>query len=169
MLVRLKEDFAARELCLECRLLVFRHCAKRTQTRLCMSRVCECSTGHKNLTVETTVDHAELLEVGKGAPFRRDPTSKLVGVVIELTKIELLERDWKLLGQCSCNKSGNVSKHTTHVCWDIQLAFQLVVAYVEKFQIYEFAELLGQFSCKRVEMSANTQRMYVGTYNLPRN
>ena len=39
--------------------------------------------GHTNLTVETTIDHAELLEVGKGAPFRRDPTGELVHAKIE--------------------------------------------------------------------------------------
>ena len=38
-------------------------------------------TGHAILTVETTCDHLELLEVGKGAPLRRDSTGELVGVV----------------------------------------------------------------------------------------
>ena len=28
----------------------------------------------------------------------------------------------ELLGQLSCNTQVNVSKHTIHVCWDIQLA-----------------------------------------------
>ena len=47
--------------------------------------------GHTNLTVETTLDHAEFLEVGKGAPFRRDPTGELVGVVRGVAKIEHFE------------------------------------------------------------------------------
>ena len=36
---------------------------------------------------------------------------------------------------------------------------------IELFQIDEVAELLGQFSCQNVKMSANIQRMFVGTYN----
>ena len=36
----------------------------------------------------------------------------------------------------------------------------------EDLQIDQFAELLGQFSCKKkMKMSANIQRMYAGTYN----
>ena len=50
------------------------------------------------------------------------------------------------------------------VRWDLQLASELIVEQVEIGQIDEAAELLGQFSCKKSEMSANTQRMYVGTY-----
>ena len=47
--------------------------------------------GHTNRTVETTCDHVELLEVGKSAPFRRDPTGELVGVAIISAKGEHLE------------------------------------------------------------------------------
>ena len=41
----------------------------------------------------------------------------------------------------------------THVCWNIQLASELIVVQGELGQIDEVAELLGQFACK-VEMSA---------------
>ena len=47
--------------------------------------------GHTNRTVEITCDHRELLEVGKNAPFRRDSTSELVGVVRIVAKVEKLE------------------------------------------------------------------------------
>ena len=49
--------------------------------------------GHTNRTVETTCDHLELLEVGKGAPLRRDSAGELVGVavVFVFAKIEHLE------------------------------------------------------------------------------
>ena len=51
-------------------------------------------------------------------------------------------------------KSENVSKHTTHVCWDIRLALKLVVARIEERQIDKVAKLLGQFSCQKATMSA---------------
>ena len=47
--------------------------------------------GHTNQTVEATCDHLELLEVGKSAPFRRDPPGELVGVADEVAKLEHLE------------------------------------------------------------------------------
>ena len=47
--------------------------------------------GHTNRTVEATCDHLELLEVGKSAPFRRDSTGELIGVVIVVAKVEHLE------------------------------------------------------------------------------
>ena len=47
--------------------------------------------GACTLTVETTCDHLELLEVGKGAPLRRDATSELVGVSAGFAKVEHLE------------------------------------------------------------------------------
>ena len=51
-----------------------------------------CMLGHTNRTVETTFDHLELLEVGKSAPFRRDSTGELVGVVDDaVAKVEHLE------------------------------------------------------------------------------
>ena len=37
---------------------------------------------YTNLTVETTCDHLELLEVDKGSPLRRDSTGELVGVAV---------------------------------------------------------------------------------------
>ena len=46
---------------------------------------------HTNLTVETACDHLELLEIGKGAPLRRDSTGELVGVLIGVAKVEHLE------------------------------------------------------------------------------
>ena len=48
-------------------------------------------------------------------------------------------------------KSENVSKHTTHVCWDIRLALKLVVARIEERQIDKVAKLLGQFSCRKCD------------------
>ena len=60
--------------------------------------------GAEQITVEAAVGHVELLEVRKSAPFRRDSTGELVGVVAVFTKVEHLERNWKLLGQFSCNK-----------------------------------------------------------------
>ena len=48
-------------------------------------------TEHTSLTAETACYHLELLEVGKGAPFRRDPTGELVGVGIGGAKVENLE------------------------------------------------------------------------------
>ena len=47
--------------------------------------------GHTNRTVETACDHLEHLEVGKSAPFRRDPTGELVGVAGVFAKVEHLE------------------------------------------------------------------------------
>ena len=41
-----------------------------------------------------------------------------------------------------------------HVCWDIQLALELIVVQVELGQIDEVAELLGQFTCTKNGMSA---------------
>ena len=67
--------------------------------------------GHTNLTVESAIRHFEILEIGKSAPFRRDSTSKLVVVGIAITKIEHLERDWKLLGQLPCEKMEMSAKH----------------------------------------------------------
>ena len=50
-----------------------------------------------------------------------------------------------------------------------KLALELIVVQEEIHQIDEVAELLGQFSCKNVKMSADIQRMYAGTYNSPWN
>ena len=100
MLVRLKEDFAARELCLECRLLVFRHCAKRTQTRLCMSRVCECSLLQKAKT------SANIQRTYTGTYNR---TCEAILLQLEHLQIDELA---ELLGQLSCNTQVNVSKRT---------------------------------------------------------
>ena len=50
-----------------------------------------------------------------------------------------------------------------------KLALELIVGQVEIGQIGKVAELLGQLSCKTSKMSVNIQRMYDGTYNLPRN
>ena len=47
--------------------------------------------GHTTLTVEIACDHFELLEVGKGAPFRRDSTGEPVGVEAVFAKAENLE------------------------------------------------------------------------------
>ena len=47
--------------------------------------------GHTNLTVESAIRHFELLEIGKGAPLRRESTSELVGVVHVIAKSEHLE------------------------------------------------------------------------------
>ena len=91
----------------------------------------------------------------------------------------------ELLGQLSCNTQVNVSKHTIHVCWSIPLACETsawngaivvivsvliyfvlyIAADVKTGQIGKLSELLGQFACKTSKMSANTQRMYAGTYN----
>ena len=46
---------------------------------------------HTNLTAETACDHLELLEIGKGAPLRRDSTGELVGVAVVFAKVEHLE------------------------------------------------------------------------------
>ena len=43
--------------------------------------------------------------------------------------------------------------------YNTQLASDTIVEDVELFQIDQFAELLGQFSCKNVNISADTQRM----------
>ena len=43
-------------------------------------------------------------------------------------------------------KRENVSKQTTHVCWDIQLASELIALQDELGQIDEVAELLRQFT-----------------------
>ena len=55
----------------------------------------------------------------------------------------------ELLGQLSCNTQVNVSKHTIHVCWNIQLALERILSQDELFQIDEVAELLWQFSCQK--------------------
>ena len=41
------------------------------------------------------------------------------------------------------------AKRTTHVCWNIQLASELIAVQEELGQIGDVAELLGQFSCKK--------------------
>ena len=56
-----------------------------------------------------------------------------------------------------------------YVCWNIQIALELVAAQVKAGQVDETAELLGQFPCQKVTMSANLQRMYVGAYDSPCN
>jgi hypothetical protein len=59
----------------------------------------------------------------------------------------------------------SATTHTAHVCWDIQLASELIAVQEKLGQIDEDAELLGQFSCKKVECQQTLQRMYAGTYN----
>ena len=46
---------------------------------------------HTNLTAETACDHLELLEIGKGAPLRRDSTGELVGVAEHTTHVAKAE------------------------------------------------------------------------------
>ena len=58
------------------------------------------------------------------------------------------------------------AKHTSRVCWNIQLTLESILLEPELSQVHEVAELLGQLSCEKVETSANTQRMYAGTYKL---
>ena len=60
------------------------------------------------LTVEAACDHLELLEIGKGAPLRRDSTGELVLVDVGVAKAEHLERNWELLGQFTCKTRENV-------------------------------------------------------------
>ena len=43
----------------------------------------------------------------------------------------------------------------------IQFAFELIDVQPEHGQVDELAELLGQYSCQKATMSANTQRMYI--------
>ena len=54
-----------------------------------------------------------------------------------------------------------------HVCWNIQLALELILVQPELGQIDELAKLLGQFACKkqRLNVSKMHKHMYVGTYN----
>ena len=58
------------------------------------------------------------------------------------------------------------AKHTRHVCWDIQLASELIVVQVKSGQLDEVAELLGQFTYKTWWKCQITHKhMYAGTYN----
>ena len=78
----------------------------------------------------------------------------------------------ELLGQFACkNKQVECQQNAqTHLCWDIQLALELIVAQVEVGQLDEVAELLGQFTCtKKWNVSETHKRMYDGTYNSPWN
>ena len=43
-----------------------------------------------------------------------------------------------------------------------QLASECIVAEPELSQVHEVAELLGQLSCEKVEMSANTEHTFAG-------
>ena len=70
---------------------------------------------------------------------------ELIAIQVEIGQIDKVA---ELLGQFACKTSKNVSKHTTHVCWDIQLASELIADKDELGQIDEVAELLGQFTCK---------------------
>ena len=55
-----------------------------------------------------------------------------------------------------------------YVRWDIQLASELIAAQVEKGQIDEVAELLGQFTCtKGWNISKTHKRMYDRAYGSP--
>ena len=49
------------------------------------------STDAEQLTVKSTISHLELLEIRECAPFRRDPASELVRVVIQAADVEHLE------------------------------------------------------------------------------
>ena len=44
--------------------------------------------GYTHLTVETACGHVELLEVGKGAPFRQDSTGELVAAFAKAENLE---------------------------------------------------------------------------------
>ena len=76
-------------------------------------------------------------------------TYKLAFELIEVqVEIDQIDEVAELLGQFSCKTSGNVSKHTTHVCWGIQLALKVVAGRIEVLQLDKVAKLLGQFSFK---------------------
>ena len=54
-------------------------------------------------------------------------------------------------GNSPVKKCNDSKKHTTRVCWNIQLALERIAAQRELGQIGEVAELLGQFACKKTK------------------
>ena len=59
-----------------------------------------------------------------------------------------------------------VAGQNAYVVRNIQLALEPIVVQEEVGQIDEGAEFLGQFSCKKMEMSGNMKCMCAGTYEL---